>query len=75
MPHVVVKMYPGRTEEQKQDLTKRIAADLIAATGCTEASISIAIEEVAKEAWKDQVYGPEIMNGPGKLYRKPGYEM
>lgn len=49
MRHVIVKLYPGRTEEQKQRLADAIAEDLVQIARCTEDSISIAFEEVAEE--------------------------
>ena len=32
-------------------------------------------EEASFQEWKTEVYGPDIQNGPGKLYKKPGYRM
>jgi 4-oxalocrotonate tautomerase len=33
MPHVIVKMYPGRTEEQKKKLAEEVAKAVMASTG------------------------------------------
>jgi hypothetical protein len=41
--------------------------------GSTEASISVAIEEVASAEWMRQVYEPEIAPAMERLYKKPGY--
>ena len=46
MPHVIVKLWPGKTEEQKARLTEAIVRDLMTVMGSTEASISVAIEDV-----------------------------
>lgn len=73
MPHVVVKMFPGRSEAQKSELAAKITEALVAAAGSREESVSVAIEEVAPEAWMDQVYGPEIAPRLDALYKKPGY--
>jgi hypothetical protein len=35
-------------------------------------SVSMALEEVDAERWRDDVYTPDIINQPGKLYKKPG---
>lgn len=35
----------------------------------------MAIEEVSAEDWAEKVYRPDIVNSPGKLYKKPGYRM
>jgi Tautomerase enzyme. len=61
MPHVVIKMYPGRTQEQKEKLAERITQALIETIGCQEKSISIAVEEVPPEDWDRYVYRPEIL--------------
>jgi len=73
MPHVIVKLYPGRSEEAKQALTEKMTQVLIEETGCNERSISIAIEEVLSEDWADTVYRKDIMNAKGTLYKEPGY--
>ena len=38
-------------------------------------SVSAAIEEIKPEDWAEKVYKPDILNTPGKLYKKPGYSM
>ena len=44
MPHVIVKLWPGRTEEQKKRLAGEIAKDVVAIAGCEEKSVSVAFE-------------------------------
>ena len=73
MPHVIVKMYPGRSEEQKKALATAIAKDVISTTGCSKTVVSVAIEDVASEDWLESVYKPDIMDHPERLYIKPGY--
>lgn len=73
MPHIIVKLWPGKTEAQKQDLTRAITESTMKCLGSKEASISVAFEEVPSEEWTAKVYEPDIENGPGKLYKKPGY--
>jgi 4-oxalocrotonate tautomerase len=73
MPHVIVKMYPGRSEQQKAELTTAIVKDVMAITHVGDDAVSVAIEEVAPGDWGDQVYKPDILNSAGKLYKKPGY--
>ncbi|MBB6093893.1 4-oxalocrotonate tautomerase [Povalibacter uvarum] len=75
MPHVIVKLWPGKTEEQKSRLTEAIVRDLMTVMGSTEASISVAIEDVESAAWAEAVYKPQIVGNADKLYKKPGYEM
>ena len=74
MPHVVVKLWPGKTEAQKAKLAEAIARDVIEHLGSSEASVSVSIEEVPQDAWAEQVYRPDI-GRPELVYRKPGYSM
>ena len=73
MPHVIVKMLPGRTEDQKQRLAEAITKDLMAIAQCEEKSVSVAIEEVDLSQWVEKVYKPEILDNEAHLYKKPGY--
>jgi 4-oxalocrotonate tautomerase len=73
MPHVIVKLYPGRSEQQKIQLAEAIVKDVVAIARCSEESVSVAIEEIKPEDWAEKVYKPDILNAPGKLYKKPGY--
>ncbi len=73
MPHVIVKLYPGRPDEVKQELADAIVKDVAAIAKCEEKSISLAIEEVDKEDWADKVYKPDIIDNEKLLYKKPGY--
>ena len=73
MPHVIVKMYPGRSEEQKARLAEAIAKDVMAIVNVGDEAVSVAIEEVKAGDWADKVYKPDILSGAGKLYKKPGY--
>jgi 4-oxalocrotonate tautomerase len=74
-PHVIVKLYPGRSEQQKSRLAEEIVKDVVAIMKCGEESVSVAIEEIKPEDWAEKVYKPDILNTPGKLYKKPGYSM
>jgi 4-oxalocrotonate tautomerase len=74
MPHVIVKMYPGRTEEQKARLTARIVEDLVTTIGSQERSVSVAIQEVVPDEWAEKAYRPDIADRWGELYKKPGYD-
>jgi 4-oxalocrotonate tautomerase len=75
MPHVTVKLYPGRSERQKTRLTEEIVRDVVTVLNCSEDSVSVAIEEVDPADWPAEVYKPEIVGKQGKLYKKPGYTM
>lgn len=73
MPHVIIKLYPGRPEEQKRQLVNAIVRDVIEIAGSQEKSVSVAIEEVAPEEWPEKVYRPDILGQQERLYKKPGY--
>ncbi len=75
MPHVIVKLWPGRTTEQKTDLSNKIIEALKTSLDATDSSISIAIEEVPEEKWKESVYDTEIAGKDELLYKKPGYTL
>jgi 4-oxalocrotonate tautomerase len=73
MPHVIIKMYAGRTEEQKKKLVKAIADSIIKIVDADEKYVSIAVEEVSPEDWAEKVYRPDILEKQNTLYKKPGY--
>jgi 4-oxalocrotonate tautomerase len=75
MPHVIVKLYPGRSEQDKIRLADAIVKDVVAIAKCGEQSVSVAIEEVGPEDWPEKVYRSEILRNPQALYKKPGYTM
>lgn len=75
MPHVSVKMYPGRSEKEKTELAEAIVQDVMDIIGAGRNSISVAIEEISPQEWKAKVYEPEIIKKADKLYIKPGYSM
>ncbi len=66
-PHVIVKLYPGRSEQQKMRLAEAIVKDVVAIIKCGEESVSVAIEEIRPEDWAEKVYKPDILNTPGKM--------
>ena len=75
MPHVIVKLCPGRSEEQKIRPAEQIVKDVMNILNYPEESISVAIEEVKSQDWAENVYKPDIVNKSEKLYKKPEYAM
>lgn len=75
MPHVIVKLWPGKSEAQKSRLAERITQDVMEVLDYGEESVSVAMEEVKSSDWPKQVYQPDIKRKWDKLYKKPGYEM
>jgi 4-oxalocrotonate tautomerase len=75
MPHVIVKLWPGQTERQKQQLAERITQDVMDVLQYGDESVSVAIEEINAKDWAEKVYKPDILNKPEQLYKKPGYDL
>jgi 4-oxalocrotonate tautomerase len=75
VPHVIVKLWPGKTEKQKRQLAKAIADDVMDILDYGEESVSVAIEEVDSKDWAEKVYRPDIVSHSDTLYKKPGYKM
>ena len=73
MPHVIVKMHVGRTDEQKLKLAQEVTRAVMAALGSAESSVSVAVEDVQPSEWRARVYEPDILGKPDTLYKKPGY--
>lgn len=73
MPHISVKCFPGRTEEQKIALAKRITEDVKEIMNAKEETISITIEDVAPESWDESVKNVEIIPKASVMYKKPHY--
>ncbi len=73
MPHVVVKLAPGSSEEQKNQLAQEIVKDVMRVLGRKEEVISVALEEVDPRDWTHKVYLPDIQAKWNTLYKKPGY--
>ncbi len=75
MPHVIVKLWPGKSEEQKTRLAEEIVKDVTKVLNYGEESVSVAFEEVEPQDWAEKVYREDIVNNSEKLYKKPGYTM
>jgi 4-oxalocrotonate tautomerase len=74
MPHVVVKLWPGKSEQQKTRLAQAITKDVMDILHYGEESVSAAMEEVKSRDWVETVYKPDIKGNWDKLYKKPGYD-
>jgi 4-oxalocrotonate tautomerase len=49
MPHIVVKLYPGRSEKEKAELAQELTVAMISVLGSRRDAISVGIEEVAPD--------------------------
>ncbi|MGA9014752.1 MAG: tautomerase family protein [Acetobacteraceae bacterium] len=73
MPHVIVKLYAGRSEQQKAKLAEEVTKAIMTSANCTEEAVSVSIEDVAPNDWTEKVYKPDIVGKPDIIYKKPGY--
>ncbi len=74
MPHVIVKLVSGRSEQQKHEIAAEITKAIIASAKCTESDVSVAIDDVAADDWTEAVYKPDIQAHWDRVYKKPGYD-
>jgi aryl-alcohol dehydrogenase-like predicted oxidoreductase len=76
MPHVIVKLWPGKSEQQqKQRLAEAITKDVMDILHYGDESVSVAMEEIKSRDWAENVYKPDIQNKWETLYKKPGYDV
>ncbi|MBC8987976.1 tautomerase family protein [Pedobacter sp. N36a] len=75
MPHIIVKIIIGKSEQQKIRLVEAITKDVMDVFNYGEESVSVAIEEIKPEDWPEKVYRSDIMDNQKKLYKKPGYKL
>ena len=67
MPHVIVKMYPGRSEQQKAQLAETITQQVMAIARVGADAVSVAIEEITAKDLPEQVYRPDILGHADQL--------
>jgi 4-oxalocrotonate tautomerase len=72
MPHLIVKLWPGKSERQKARLSEAIVKDVVSVLNYGEESVSVAIEEVKPEDWAEKVYKPDIQNKWGGAIQEAG---
>jgi 4-oxalocrotonate tautomerase len=73
MPHIVVKLWPGKSDEQKQRLSDAIVENVAGILNYGDDSVSVAFEEIAPLDWTDQVFNPDILGRWDRLTKQPGY--
>jgi 4-oxalocrotonate tautomerase len=72
MPHIIVKLWPGRDDEVKLSLANKIAKEVSNELKVDMGTVSVEFEEVEKNDWRE-VYKKEIENN-SNLYLKPNYK-
>lgn len=55
MPHISVKLYPGREEKVKKELAEKIRDFLVKEMNMEAKYFSVSVEEIRKEDWKEKV--------------------
>lgn len=75
MPHIIVKLWVGKTEAQKKKLTEELTKTAMSVIGYSAGSFSVAIEDFEPKDWKEKVFIPDILNQQDKLYKKPEYSI
>jgi 4-oxalocrotonate tautomerase len=53
MPHVIVKLVPGKSEQEKTRLPEEITKDVTEVLHYVEEAVSVAIEEIKPLDWAD----------------------
>jgi 4-oxalocrotonate tautomerase len=74
MPHVIVKLVAGRTDQQKAKIAADITRAIMTGAETSEEAVSVAFEDVAKDDWVETVYKPDIIGKWQTLSKKPGYD-
>jgi 4-oxalocrotonate tautomerase len=74
MPHVIVKLWAGKSEQQRTKLAEQITKAVMNTLSYGEESMSVAIEEIDPKDWTEQVSKPDILGRPDRIYKKPGYD-
>jgi 4-oxalocrotonate tautomerase len=73
MPHIIVKIAAGRSDEQKHAIAAAVAAAIRSAAQVQDEAVSVSIEDVEPAEWAEQVFKPDITDKPAQLFKKPGY--
>ena len=73
MPHVIVKLASGRSEQQKAKIADEVTKAIMTTANVGEDAVSVSIEDYPETEWREKVYRPDIIGKPETLYKKPGY--
>lgn len=73
MPHVIVKLWPGKSDTQKQELSAAIVRSVTGILNYGDDAVSVAFEEIQPADWTTHVHGPDIRDRWDTLIKVPGY--
>lgn len=74
MPHVIVKLYTGKSKQQKAAMSEAVTKAVVETLGYGRNSVSVSVEDVDPKDWTTDVYGPDIIDKPETIFKKPGYD-
>jgi 4-oxalocrotonate tautomerase len=74
MPHVVVKLYAGRSDKQKAELAEAITKAVMTTLNHGEDAVSVGVEDIRPDDWVEKVFKPDILGKPKTIFKKPGYD-
>jgi 4-oxalocrotonate tautomerase len=73
MPHISIKMVQGRTEAQKDAVSKAAKEAVMKSLGTGDAHVSVSVEDFTPQEWQD-VFKAEITDKPLVLRIPPKYD-
>ena len=53
MPFIEVKLWEGRTREQKAELARRLTDDMVEVVGCPRKAVSIVFSDYPQSDWAE----------------------
>jgi 4-oxalocrotonate tautomerase len=71
MPHVIVKLWPGKSEQQKERLAEKIAKDVMDVFSYGEESVSVGFEEISSKDWKEKPTNAKSRTSGTRSTRSP----
>jgi 4-oxalocrotonate tautomerase len=74
MPPVIVKLWPGKSDQQKTRLAEAITKSVMDILHYGDESVSVAMEEIKSQDWVERVYKPDTQKKWDVLHKKPGYD-
>ena len=55
MPHLSVRLYPGRSKEVKQEFANKLKDLVVKELGCEPNVVSVSFKEIEKDKWNDVI--------------------
>lgn len=75
MPHIVLNLYPGRTEETLRSMAERVRATFVTELGFQAEEVSVAVMELPPETFAEEVgrrYAGERLILPSRFIHASG---